>query len=48
MTRRFVWKLSARKMGWPKATPLPRQSRAGSKVVAAVKAPVRRPCPREP
>ena len=30
-TATLVLKLSPRKIGWPKATPLPRQSRAGSK-----------------
>ena len=47
-TPTFVLKLSPRKIGWPKATPLPRQSRAGSNVVAVEKAPVSRPWPSEP
>src|SRR6185369_11928289 len=47
-TPTFVLKFSLRKIGWPNATPLPRQSRAGSNVVAAVNAPVSRPWPSEP
>src|SRR5207249_11806867 len=48
-TATFVLKFSPRKIGWPNATPPPRQSRdASPKLVAVVKAPVSRPWPSEP
>src|SRR5262245_25192363 len=48
-TLMLVLKFSPRKIGWPNATPPPRQSRAASpKSVAAVKAPVSKPWPSEP
>src|SRR6185503_7174296 len=48
-TPTLVFRFSPRKIGWPKATPPPRQSRDGSpKFVAVVKAPVRRPWASDP
>src|SRR5215471_12367869 len=44
-TSRFAVKLSRRKIGWPNATPLPRQSREGSNAVTRVKAPVKQSMP---